>query len=335
LKPAPLGTKEINGLITAANYDQHLALLQDCDLIVEAIAERMDWKKDLYDKIENHVADHTILASNTSGLSITELSSVLPEKLRSRFCGVHFFNPPRYMALVELIPTQLTEPAVLDQLESFVVSSLGKSVVRAKDTPNFIGNRIGVFSMLATMHHTEQFQLGFDIVDALTGPLLGRPKSATYRTADVVGLDTMGHVIGTMESTLPDDPWHPFFSMPKWMQGLIDQGALGQKSGAGFYQKQGKAIKVLDLGSQDYRDSGAKPEAAVIEILKLKDPAERLTALRTSEHPQAQFLWACFRDVFHYCAFHLADIANNARDLDFAIRWGYGWAHGPLETWRP
>lgn len=334
LKPSPLATKDVAALVTPANYDEHLALLADCDLVIEAIAERMDWKKDLYDKIENHVADHAILASNTSGLSISELSTVLPESLRPRFCGVHFFNPPRYMALVELIPTATTNPAVLDQLETFAVSALGKSVVRAKDTPNFIGNRIGVFSMLAAMHHTEQFGLGFDVVDALTGPLVGRPKSATYRTADVVGLDTMGHVIGTMESTLSSDPWHEYFGTPDWMSALVEQGALGQKAGAGFYRKEGRAIKVLDLSQQDYRDSGSKPADEVVAILKIKDPGERFAQLRSHESAEAQFLWACFRDLFHYCAFHLADIANNARDLDFAIRWGYGWRQGPFETWQ-
>ncbi len=334
LKPSPLARNDVAALITPANYDEHLQLLEDCDLIIEAIAERMDWKKDLYDKIEDHVAAHAILASNTSGLSITELSSVLPEQLRSRFCGVHFFNPPRYMALVELIPTATTDPTVLDRLESFAVSGLGKSVVRAKDTPNFIGNRIGVFSMLAAMHHTEQFGLGFDVVDALTGPLLGRPKSATYRTADVVGLDTMGHVIGTMESTLNDDPWHQYFAVPNWMQALVEQGALGQKAGAGFYRKEGRKIKVLDLAQQDYRDSKATAEDDIVAILKLKNPVERFAQLRQHDSPQAQFLWACFRDLFHYCAYHLADVAANARDLDLAIRWGYGWKQGPFETWQ-
>ncbi|MBM2716385.1 3-hydroxyacyl-CoA dehydrogenase family protein, partial [Mesorhizobium caraganae] len=149
-------------------------------------------------------------ASNTSGLGINKLAEVLPEELRHRFLGVHFFNPPRYMHLAELIPAKTTDAAVLEGLETFLTTTLGKGVVIAKDTPNFIGNRIGVFSMLAAMHHTEQFGLGFDTVDALTGPAIGRPKSATYRTADVVGLDTMAHVIKTMADTLPDDPWHSY-----------------------------------------------------------------------------------------------------------------------------
>ncbi|HTD29529.1 MAG TPA: 3-hydroxyacyl-CoA dehydrogenase family protein, partial [Xanthomonadaceae bacterium] len=334
LSPAPLAAKDRAAAIVPANYDQHLDQLQGCDLIVEAIAERLDWKKDLYAKIAPHVAATAILASNTSGLSINALADVLDEALHERFCGLHFFNPPRYMHLAELIPCRKTSPEVLDALETFLTSTLGKGVVRAKDTPNFIGNRIGVFSMLSTMHHTAAFGLGFDTVDALTGPAIGRPKSATYRTADVVGLDTMAHVIQTMADTLPDDPWHKYFAVPPLLRALIAQGALGQKTGAGIYRKPGKDIQVLDVATQDYRVSGGEVEPEVAEILKTRNPAEKFAKLRTSEHPQAQFLWAIFRDLFHYSAFHLASIADTARDVDLAIRWGYGWKLGPFETWQ-
>jgi 3-hydroxyacyl-CoA dehydrogenase len=275
-----------------------------------------------------------VLASNTSGLGINTLAEVLPEELRHRFCGVHFFNPPRYMHLAELIPARTTDQAILDGLETFLTTTLGKGVVIAKDTPNFIGNRIGVFSILSVIHHTHAFGLGFDEVDALTGPLLGRPKSATYRTSDVVGLDTMAHVIKTMADTLPNDPWHPYFNAPAWLGALIQKGALGQKTGAGIFRKVGKDIVVLDLEKQDYRASDRSAAPEVVEILKTKNPAEKFAKLRASEHPQAKFLWACFRDLFHYSAFHLADIADTARDVDFAIRWGYGWQLGPFETWQ-
>ena len=334
LSPAPLAAKDRAAAIVPANYDQHLYLLQDCDLIVEAIAERLDWKKDLYAKIAPHVASHAILASNTSGLSINALADVLDEALHERFCGLHFFNPPRYMHLAELIPCSKTSPEVLDNLETFLTSTLGKGVVRAKDTPNFIGNRIGVFSMLSTMHHTAAFGLGFDTVDALTGPAIGRPKSATYRTADVVGLDTMAHVIQTMADTLPDDPWHNYFAVPPLLKALIAQGALGQKTGAGIYRKLGKDIQVIDVATKDYRTSGGEVAAEVAEMLKIRNPAEKFAKLRASDHQQAQFLWAIFRDLFHYSAFHLASIADTARDVDFAIRWGYGWNLGPFETWQ-
>lgn len=334
LSPAPLAGKSLAERIMPANYETGLELLRGCDLIIEAIAERMDWKQDLYRKIAPFVAEHTVLASNTSGLGINKLAEVLPEQLRHRFCGVHFFNPPRYMHLAELIPAKSTDADVLEALETFLTTTLGKGVVIAKDTPNFIGNRIGVFSMLAAMHHTEQFGLGFDTVDALTGPSIGRPKSATYRTADVVGLDTMAHVIKTMADTLPDDPWHQYFKAPKWLAALIEKGALGQKTGAGVYTKRGKDILVLDLKAQDYRASAGELDAEVAALLKERDPQKKFAALRASQHPQAQFLWAIFRDSFHYSAYHLESIAETARDVDFAMRWGYGWSLGPFETWQ-
>ncbi|MCB1890422.1 MAG: 3-hydroxyacyl-CoA dehydrogenase/enoyl-CoA hydratase family protein [Rhodocyclaceae bacterium] len=334
LQPEPFCGKDRVAYVDAANYDQHLAQLAECDLIIEAIAEKMEWKLDLYAKVAPHIRPDAIFASNTSGLSINSLSEGMPAELRSRFCGVHFFNPPRYMALVELIPTATTDAAMLDGLETWLTTKLGKSIVRAKDTPNFVANRVGVFSMLAVMHHTARMGLGFDEVDALTGPRIGRPKSATYRTADVVGLDTLAHVIHTMQATLPDDPWHGYYAAPAWLSGLIDKGALGQKTRAGIFRKEGKQIVVLDLAKQDYRPSGAEVAPEVADILKQRDPVEKFARLRASEHPQARFLWAIFRDVFHYCAVHLADIADNARDVDFAMRWGFGWSQGPFETWQ-
>ncbi|MEO9078624.1 MAG: 3-hydroxyacyl-CoA dehydrogenase/enoyl-CoA hydratase family protein [Rhodanobacter sp.] len=352
LAPPPLAEPGLESAIIPANYDDDLGQLRDVDLVIEAIAERMDWKLDLYKKIAGHLSKTAVIASNTSGLSINQLAEALPEDMRHRFCGLHFFNPPRYMHLVELIPTRLTDQGVVDGLEAFLVTSIGKGVVIARDTPNFIGNRIGVFSMLSTMYHTGQFKLGFDTVDALTGPALGRPKSATYRTADVVGLDTMAHVIKTMADTLPDDPWHEYFKAPAWLTGLIEKGALGQKTGAGFYRKIGKDIVVLDVDGgrvpsqvpghpgpdtskrPEYRPSEQKPSDEVAAILAIKDPAEKLGKLRASSDSQAQFLWAIFRDLFHYSAYHLADIADTARDVDFAMRWGYGWKLGPFETWQ-
>jgi 3-hydroxyacyl-CoA dehydrogenase len=334
LSPAPLADKSHAAAITPANYDKDLEKLKGCDLIIEAIAERLDWKKDLYAKVAPFVSKDAVLASNTSGLSINALADVLDASLHHRFCGVHFFNPPRYMHLVEVIPCAKTDSAVVDGLEAFLTTALGKGVIRAKDTPNFIGNRIGVFSMLATMHHTQQFNLSYDVVDALTGPAIGHPKSATYRTADVVGLDTMGHVIKTMDDTLPKDPWHDYFKPPAVLKALIDKGALGQKTGAGFFRKIGKDILVLDSAKQDYVPQTGKVSDEVAAILKIKSPAEQFAKLRASNDSQAQFLWAIHRDLFLYAAYFLGDIAESARDIDFAMRWGYGWKLGPFETWQ-
>ena len=334
LKPQPLATPQTAALLRSCNYTDNLPDLMDCDLIIEAIAERLDWKEELYCRIAPHLNDHSILVSNTSGLSINALAEVLPEAQRHRFCGVHFFNPPRYMHLAELIPATTTSPELLDNLESWLTRRLGKGVVRAKDTPDFIANRIGVFSLLATLHHAKVFELGLDDVDALTGALLGRPKSATFRTMDVVGLDTLQHVVHTMEEQLTADPWHAAFKLPAWLLSLVQQGHLGQKTGQGIYRKQGKTIEVYDVGLGTYREAAGAVNADVKAILMLPDARERMQRLISCAHPQAQFLAACFRDLFHYCAFHLDDIASSVRDVDLAIRWGFGWNHGPFETWQ-
>jgi 3-hydroxyacyl-CoA dehydrogenase len=334
LDPAPLASPAKLSCIQPANYAQHLEKLRECDLVIEAIAERMDWKSALYQQVAPFLNERAIFASNTSGLSISRLAEAFPERLRQRFCGIHFFNPPRYMHLVELIPCAGTDAQLLDSLETFLVATLGKGVVRAKDTPNFIANRIGVFSMLATRHHAQAHNLGFDTVDALTGRYLGRPKSATFRTLDVVGLDVFAHVVNTMHQNLTEDPWHKHFEMPGWFDYLIEQGALGQKTKRGIYQKIGKEIHVLDLHTRAYRLSDSEIDGGVKDILRERDWAKKLSGLRNNTHPQAQFLWAVFCDVFHYCALQLEHIADNARDLDLAVRWGFGWDSGPFEIWQ-
>ncbi len=335
LKPSPLGVADDATLIQAANYEEHLALLKECDLIIEAIAERMDWKLDLYKKIAPHIAKHAIVASNTSGLSITKLSEALPEEIKPRFCGIHFFNPPRYMYLVELIATPTTQPAILDQLETFVTSGLGKGVVRAKDTPNFIANRVGIAGMLATMKEVENFGLSYDVVDDLTGKKLGRASSGTFRTADVVGLDTMAHVIKTLQDNLDEksDPFYGSFGTPEVLKTLIEMGNLGQKSKAGFYKKVGRDILRFDLAGKEYVPGGQKADAVYERMLK-KPAGERLKLLRNSEGAQGQFLWAILRNSFHYAAVHLAAVADTARDVDQAMRWGFGMKQGPFELWQ-
>ena len=342
LKPSPLGVAEDATLIQQANYEEHMELLAGCDLVIEAIAERMDWKLDLYKKIAPFLAPHAIVASNTSGLSITRLSEVLPEEIKPRFCGIHFFNPPRYMLLVELINTPTTEPHILDKLEAFVTSSLGKGVVRAKDTPNFIANRVGVAGMLATMKEVENFGLSVEVVDDLTGKKLGRASSGTFRTADVVGLDTMAHVIKTLQDTLSGDaaagegkfdPFYASFATPEVLKTLLEMGHLGQKTKAGFFKKVGRDILRFDLASKTYVPGGEKADEVYTRMLK-KPAAERLQLLRNAEGAQGQFLWAILRNAFHYAAVHLGTIADNARDVDFCMRWGFGMKQGPFELWQ-
>jgi len=231
LKPAPFASQSLVSFITPRNFEDDLDQLADCDFIIEAIVERMDIKKSLYEKIGPHIHADAFFVTNTSGLSITELAGVVPEALKDRFCGVHFFNPPRYMHLVELIPHSGTRAETLDLLEDFLTRNLGKGVVRARDTANFIANRVGVFTMWSTMHHAQRLGLGFDTVDALTGPAIGRPKSATFRLADVVGLDTMANVIKTMDAKLADDPWHAYNLRGPELAGQADRsGCPGPES---------------------------------------------------------------------------------------------------------
>ena len=333
LKPSPIGVASDLALIQPANYEENLDLLAGCDLVIEAIAERLDWKRDLYTLVAPHIAAHAIVASNTSGLSITALSAVMPEALKPRFCGIHFFNPPRYMQLVELIPTAGTDPAILDQLETFVTRGLGKSVVRAKDTPNFVANRIGTAGMLATFVEADRFGLAYDVVDDLTGKKLGRASSGTFRTADVVGLDTLAHVVKTLQDKLQDDPFHASYATPAALAALISAGALGQKAKAGFFKKVGKDVLRFDPAKGDYVPAGGKADALIDRILK-KPAAERLKLLRESSNPQAQFLWAILRNGFHYAAVHLSEVADSARDVDLAMRWGFGMKQGVFELWQ-
>ena len=335
LKPSPLGLAQDADLIGQANYEEHLEQIKGCDLIIEAIAERMDWKLDLYKKIAPFIAPHAIVASNTSGLSITKLSEALPADIKPRFCGIHFFNPPRYMALVELINTPTTQPEVLDHLESFVTSTLGKGVVRAKDSPNFIANRVGIAGLLATMVEARNCGLTFDVVDDLTGKKMGRASSGTFRTADVVGLDTLGHVIKTLQDTLSieTDPFYGSFATPEVLKTLLEMGNLGQKTKAGFFKKTGRDVFRFDLSSKDYLPAGEKADEVYARMLK-KPAAERLKLLRNSEGAQGQFLWAILRNSFHYAAVHLANIADTARDVDFCMRWGFGMLQGPFELWQ-
>lgn len=335
MKPAPAATKDRIGLITPANYDEHLEGLRTCDLIIEAIAERRDWKEGLYARVAPYVNDQAIFATNTSGIGIDLLAKSLPQGLRSRFCGIHFFNPPRYMPLVELIPGSATDLKLMDKLEGFLVTTLGKGVVRAKDSPNFIANRLGLFNIQATIYHAERLGLAFDTVDAVTGKSIGRASSATFRTSDLVGLDTLAHVLSTSAEVLENDPWRHYYQVPGWLQGLIDKGALGNKTRGGIYRRGPKKEKlVLDTQTGDYRPVNEQVDPNVQKILENRNWGERLAALRASEAPEAQFLWAIHRDLFHYSAVILDQIADNARDADFAMRWGYGWKQGPFETWQ-
>ncbi|MFI4956850.1 MAG: 3-hydroxyacyl-CoA dehydrogenase/enoyl-CoA hydratase family protein [Gammaproteobacteria bacterium] len=333
-RPPALVDPEWARFITPANYETDLPKLKECGLIIEAIAERMDWKRDLFAKIAPFIAPDAVLATNTSGLSIEKLADVLPKELRPRFLGLHFFNPPRYLPLLEMIPSIHTNPALLDELEAFFTTYLGKNVLRAFDTPNFIGNRLGVFSLLSTLHHAEAFDLRFDVADALTGTMIGRPKSATFRTIDVVGLDTFAHVVETMARDLKDDPWHELFVVPAWLKKMIEKGALGEKTGAGIYKKEKGELFVFDAKDGEYKKVTAQPNHGVSDILKDRNKAHAFKKIFDHKHPEAQFVWSIHRDLWQYAAYHLKDIAHNVRDVDSAMKWGFAWQQGPFELWQ-
>lgn len=347
LKPSPLVVTAGNKL-TASNImpldyeDNNLELLMQCDLIIEAVAENIDIKINLYEKIKNFINHNALFCTNTSGLSINKLATALKavnssNNLPSRFCSVHFFNPPRYQKLVELIGHDETSPNVLDGLEEFFTRYIGKGVIRANDTPNFIANRIGVFSLLAVMYYAKKYDISLDLADVLTGELIGRAKSATFRTADVVGLDTLDLVIRTMGEQCLDDPWREYLKSPEYLSHLIAKKSFGQKSGQGFYKKSGSIIEVYNINTDSYSKSNLSLENVdkkLLSILQNKDVNIKYNDLKNYNHPQAQFLWESFRELWMYAAYHLTSISGSVRDVDNALRWGFGWQHGPFELWQ-
>ena len=331
LKPTPLASQSVIGLIKTSTYDT-MDVLSKCDFIIESVVENLDIKKQLFSNIAPYVNDDAVLVTNTSGLSIQKIAEHSPESLRSRIFGVHFFNPPRYLPLVELIRTSFSDEKLLHKAEGFITSALGKEVVYAKDSPAFIANRIGVFSFLAVLKHAENFSLSADTVDALTGKRVGRPASATFRTLDVVGLDVMSNVVKNIYENAKDDPWVELFKLPDWIDNLIAEGSLGSKTKKGIYEKIGKDIYVYDPASDEYRLSDKTISSEVKKILKENGNIENsLLTLSKSDDPQAQFLWSVHRDVFHYACYQLEHVAETVRCVDLALKSGFAWQRGIFE----
>ena len=336
LKPAPLVASDAYDYLNAADYQQ-LHLLEDCDLVIEAVSEDLAIKQNLYKKIAPHLKENCILASNTSGIQIEKLADGLDPSLRARFCGMHFFNPPRYMELLELIPSSHTNPSIIYDLEAFATSRLGKHIVVAKDTPGFIANRLGLFALMITLHHAGKMDLSFDAVDELTGLLIGHPKSATFRTIDLVGIDILKNVCTHLYDELSDDPWRSIFKLPEYLETLIERNHLGQKSGAGIYQKQKDGtIYVLDKQTLNYvpRQKQLDDDIKELKETMIENYALDFQTSATSDNKQARFLYAIHRDLFHYTAHHASAIAHTLQDIDTALRWGFGWQQGIFEHWQ-
>ena len=332
-KPAAFYHERFAKKVVPSNYTDHLDRMSECDWIIEAIAERLDWKQDLYSKIQENLKPEAFVSSNTSGISLHELAEGLDPEVRRRFFITHFFNPPRYMRLVEFVRTADTDEATLDRAAELIGRRLGKGIVQAKDTPNFIANRVGIYGMMRALKLTADRRLSVEQVDALTGPVMGRAKSATYRTADIVGLDTLAFVAQTAFEKCEADEERDIFKPQEVLAALLERGSLGQKSGEGFYKKDGKQILALDLESLEYRPK-TKPRMDGIGVARrFTDLKRRLPALLYNPDPAGEFAWELTIDTLAYAARRLGEISDDVVNIDRAIRWGFGWALGPFETW--
>ena len=336
-KPAAFFTPEFASLVSVGNFDDDLTKLKDCDLIIEAVVENLNIKRSLYERVEQHRKPGSIVASNTSGIPIQLLAEGRSEDFKQHFLGVHFFNPPRYLHLVEIIRTEWTMPEVSCFLFGFLDQRLGKGVVPAKDRPNFIANRIGTFGALYTIKTMLDDAYSIEEVDKMTGPAVGRPKSATFRTFDLVGLDVFTHVIKNLYEALPDDEERAMFVVPEVLGKMVERGLLGNKTKAGFYKKQGgsekREIWTLDTATLDYRPL-EKVKLPSLDMAKnIEDAPERLKALTWGKDRVGAFLWKTLSKTLTYAARRIPEIADNVVEVDRAMRWGFGWELGPFEVW--
>ncbi len=331
-KPAPFYVPDHTRLITTGNLEDHLDRLKGCDLVIEAIVENLEIKKQLFQKIAPHLADHAIIASNTSGLSIAAMSETLPKDAQKRFVVMHFFNPVRYMHLLEIAPGPKTSPEVLARAAHFG-ESLGKGIVYTKDTTNFVANRIGVYGMMLTVHSMLQADLGIDAVDVITGKPMARSSGSTFKTGDIVGLDTLVHVSNNCYDTLKNDPEREVFRIPEFIARLVKEGRLGRKSGAGFYKKVGEDILVLDYKTLEYRPAQKVRFDSIGAVRNIEDPRARLARLVAGEDAAATFAWNLTARTLSYSAGLVGEIADDIVSIDRAMRWGFNWELGPFEAW--
>lgn len=333
MKPSPLYSDQTLQRIRTGNFDDHLERLAEVDWVIEAIVERADIKQSLFERVEGVIHDQAVVSSNTSGIPIATLVQGRTPSFRRRFLGTHFFNPPRYLKLFELIPGQETDPAVTERVSEFARIHLGKGVVVAKDSPYFIGNRIGIFAMLLAMRERSEHGLSIEEVDALSGELVGHPRSATFRTADVVGLDVMVAVISTLGSSVSNDEAADLLKVPAELTELVERGHLGAKSGAGFYKKEGRDIRSWNPESGDYADAAPLQLEGLKEFSKAGDLEARLNALFSADGKIGDSFRRTTLGLLSYAACRIPDITNTPSSVDDAIRWGFGWEAGPFQMW--
>lgn len=335
MKPAPLYLKEYAGQIQVGNLEDDLAKLRECDWIIEVVVEYMPIKLDLLSKIVPHLAPGAILTTNTSGLSVNEMAEVLPPGVRKNFLATHFFNPPRYMRLMEIVPCSETDPLVMKGLADFIAERLGKGIVYAKDTTNFIANRIGTYAIYKGIEHMVEMGMTVEEVDSVAGPATARPKSAAFRTADLVGLDVLAHVGTNSHDLLPGDEERAVFKLPTFMKDMIDAGLLGNKTRKGFYKKEKvdgkKAIFYYDYTSGEYQPL-AKPKFPSVQSVKqVDDPGQKIKMVVGGKDKGAEFAWKSIRDTLIYTVNRIPEIADDVVNIDNAMRWGFNWELGPFE----
>ncbi|NRA66426.1 MAG: enoyl-CoA hydratase/isomerase family protein [Pseudobacteriovorax sp.] len=341
LKPAPLASASILPNIIPGNFDDDMSVLSEVDWVIEAVIERMDIKKSILKRIGEHAPKNIPITTNTSGLSMTTMCEDMDQNFQSRFFGTHFFNPPRYMKLLEIVPHKASDTTMISELSDWIKKRLGKGIVNTNDTINFIANRIGVFTMQASLQHMKELDLNVETVDALTGKLMGRPASATLRTMDVVGIDTFAHVAKNVYEYAPEDPYRAWFLPPEWISKLIEKGHLGQKSGSkGAYKKtkdaKGKTqILAYRPEKDDYEEQAPAVSPWMAEAKKIPDTVERIKFIMSQDDNNAQFVWRVLRDTMIYSAILLEEIANNEPlAIDNGIKWGFNWEWGPFQLWQ-
>jgi 3-hydroxyacyl-CoA dehydrogenase len=325
-RPPAFMLPERAGLVSVGNTEDHLDRLAGCDLVIEAIIEQAEPKRALYERLEAALPADTIVATNTSGIPIHDLAKGRSEAFRRRFLGMHFFNPARYLHLLEVIPTPDTDPSVIAAARQFSERILGKGIVVARDVPGFVANRLGVYGMFLALRLMEEFDLAIDEVDALTGPLLGRPRSATFRTADIAGIDVLQHVASGLSQSTGED-----FSLPEWVARLAADGRIGEKSGAGFYRKEGKQILTLDWKTLDYAPQREAASDTIASMRAAGGLEKRLAAVRDAEGVHGDFMRKYLLVLSHYVLTKAPEIAHDILGVDRALEWGFGWEAGPFQ----
>jgi len=332
-KPAPIYDQKFASRITTGNTEDDLAKIKDVDWIIEVVVERLDIKQKVFEQIEQFRKPGTLITSNTSGIPIKFMSEGRSDDFQKHFCGTHFFNPARYLKLFEIIPGPKTSPEVLDFLNNYGEKFLGKTSVVAKDTPAFIGNRIGIFGIMSLFHLVKDMGLTIEEVDKLTGPVIGRPKSATFRTVDVVGLDTLVHVANGLYENCPQDEAHDLFKLPDFINTMMTNNWLGSKTGQGFYKKVDKDILSLDLDTLEYR-AAKKASFATLELTKTIDkPIDRFKVLVKGKDKAGEFYRKNFTAMFAYVSNRIPEISDDLYKIDDAMKAGFGWENGPFEIW--